>query len=72
MCAEKAQEWGSTVWAASLDLEKAFDKVLPDAIYASLIDTDLDSGYIDAVLDIYADLSLYVELNGNTQSRDVA
>ena len=27
MIAEKAEEWGEEVWAASLDLEKAFDKV---------------------------------------------
>ena len=27
MVAEKADEWGEEVWAASLDLEKAFDKV---------------------------------------------
>eukprot|EP00973_Karenia_brevis_P052313 7269822-Karenia_brevis.AAC.1 len=25
MIAEKADEWGEQVWAASLDLEKAFD-----------------------------------------------
>ena len=31
MVAEKAQEWGSTVWAASLDVEKAFDSVEHDA-----------------------------------------
>ena len=27
LIAEKAQEWGVPVWVASLDLEKAFDKV---------------------------------------------
>ena len=27
LVAEKAEEWGEEIWAASLDLEKAFDKV---------------------------------------------
>ena len=52
MCAEKAQEWGCTVWAASLDLEKAFDKVFPEAVQDSLVSTELHHGYIDAITDI--------------------
>ena len=72
MCAEKAQEWGCTVWAASLDLEKAFHKVFSEAVEDSLVSAELDKGYIDAITDIYADLSLNVNLNGSTNSRDVA
>ena len=42
MVAEKSREWGQTVWAASLDLEKAFDKVFFDAVLDSLTDIGID------------------------------
>ncbi len=32
MMAEKSDEWGEEVWAASLDLEKAFDKVYHSSV----------------------------------------
>jgi hypothetical protein len=72
MCAEKTQEWASTMWAASLDLEKAFDKVFQTAVEESLVAADVDEGDINAIVEVYADLSLYMELNGCTNSRDVA
>ena len=71
MMAEKSKEWGQTVWAASLDLEKAFDKVFFEAVTDSLTSSGVAQGYIEAVADMYANLSLYVELDGATTSRDV-
>ena len=74
MCAEKASEWGLpglTLWVASLDLEKAFDKVGAEALEESLISAELDPGYVDAITDLYVDLSLYVEIEKATCSRDV-
>ena len=71
LVAEKAQEWGLTVWAGSLELEKTFDKVYIQDVEDSLTTADVDLGYIEAIADIYADQSLYVELNGSTCSRDV-
>ena len=36
MVSEKSHEWGLEVWAASLDLEKAFDKVSHESVFYSL------------------------------------
>lgn len=72
MCAEKAEEWGCTVSAASLDLEKAFDKVFSEAVEDSFESIDMDAGYIDAIADVYADLVLTVNLNNSINSREVA
>ena len=33
---EKSIEWGETVWMASLDLEKAFDKIVHEAVFEGL------------------------------------
>jgi len=71
MVAEKSKEWGQTVWAASLDLEKAFDKVFLDAVIESLTSSGVNQGYVEAVAGMYANLSLYVELDSATPSRDV-
>eukprot|EP00973_Karenia_brevis_P022946 3159671-Karenia_brevis.AAC.1 len=71
LCAEKAREWGFSVWAASLDLEKAFDMVELEAIHDSLLSTELELGYLDVIADIYADLTLYVKLDGPIRSREV-
>ena len=71
MVAEKCKEWGQTVWAASLDLEKAFDKVSFEAVTDSLTSSGVAQGYVEAIADVYASLSLYVELDNATLSRDV-
>ena len=42
MVAEKAEEWGEEVWAASLDLEKAFDKVFHTSVLNSLNDAYIE------------------------------
>ena len=33
MVSEKSIEWGESVWVASIDLEKAFDKIIHDAVF---------------------------------------
>jgi hypothetical protein len=71
LCAEKAMEWGLTIWAASLDLEKASDKVFAESVETSLVSAEVDSRYVEVIADLYADLSLYVELDKSTSSRDV-
>lgn len=69
MVAEKSKEWGQTLWVASLDLEKAFDKVFFTAVLDALRQIGIDPGYIEAVEDLYSNLS--VELDGASRSRDV-
>ena len=38
MVAEKSEEWGQKVWAASLDLEKAFDEVVHSSVLSALME----------------------------------
>ena len=45
--AEKAAGWGQTEWAASLDLEKAFDKVLHSFVFGSLAGTGVETDVIN-------------------------
>ena len=54
-----------------LDWEKAFDKVFFEAILDSLRSCGVEEGYIEAIADLYANLSLYVEVDGMKRSRDV-
>ena len=56
MVSEKSVEWGETVWAASLDLEKAFDKVIHSAVSAGVSDCDLR-----AVQNLYARQCAFVQ-----------
>ena len=70
LIAEKASEWGITLWAASLDMEKAFDKVEFDAVVQSLSDPDIEvePAYIKAIASLYTDMTACVRINGSTES----
>ena len=46
MVSEKSMEWGTTVWAASIDLEKAFDKIIHAAVLAGL----QEAGVVEHIL----------------------
>ena len=72
MCAEKTHECGCLVWTASLDLERVFYKVELEAVQESPLAKYLDGVYTATIIKMYADWALYVKLNGNTKSRDVA
>ena len=50
MVAEKSDEWGEEVWAASLDLEKAFDKVYHSSVIMSLTDAEVSPQLVKYLL----------------------
>ena len=68
LLAEKAAEWGETVWAASLDLEKAFDKVLHDVVFGSLSGTGVETDVIHCLQSLYSDLTAFVQLELGNRS----
>ena len=69
MVAEKADEWGKEIWAASLDLEKAFDKVYHSSIISALAEAGADTDVIRFLWDLYRQQSAYVCLPGKYKSR---
>jgi hypothetical protein len=68
MIAEKSEEWGEEVWVASLDMEKAFDKVLHDSVFACLAEASVDSDILHALWQIYTKQLAYVKLDGDVKS----
>jgi hypothetical protein len=52
-----------------LDLEKAFDKVLHEFVFGSLLGTGVESEVVETLQRIYSDLSAYVQLEPGTRSR---
>ena len=68
MIAEKSEEWGEEVWAASLDLEKAFDKVFHDSVFLALAEGTIDGQTTNALWKIYSKQTAYVRLGGDKRS----
>ena len=69
MLGEKAAEWGETVWMASLDLEKAFDKLLHTAVFEGLECTQIDPCTIAAVRSLYTHNRACIQVRGGSRSR---
>lgn len=66
---EKANEWGETVWMASLDLEKAFDKLVHTAVFTGLRRAGIDNTTVEAIRELYTNQTAYVQLDEHTKSR---
>ena len=66
--AEKSADWGLNVWIASLDLEKAFDKLYHANVDLALRDAGVDPFIIRWLMELYSDQSSFVQL-GSTRSR---
>ena len=66
---EKASEWGETVWMASLDLEKAFDKLVHTAVFHGLAAAGIDDITMEAIKDLYRQQHAFVDLDEHTKSR---
>lgn len=69
MIAEKADEWGEEIWSASLDLEKAFDKIFHASVLAALFEAGVDSSTVHFLKNLYAQQSAYVCLHSSSKSR---
>ena len=72
MVAEESNEWGLEVWAASLDLEKAFDKVSHEAVFYSLKDANDDPDIIKVLWELNRRQTAYVKVDVGTSSREFA
>ena len=68
LVAEKSQEWGLDLWVASLDLEKAFDKVRHSNVESALVNANVDPFIIGWLMDLYSNQSSFVQV-ANTRSR---
>ena len=69
MVAEKADEWGINVWAVSLDIEKAFDTVLFDAVFNALASAEIDADIIRVLWSLYSQHIGFVHLGSNLRSK---
>ena len=64
MVAEKADEWGEEVWAASLDLEKAFDKVSHVSVLECLAEANVETDILKYLWRLYRQQVAYVSVDG--------
>ena len=69
LTAEKADEWGEEIWAASLDLEKAFDKVYHSSVLDALLEAEVAPDIVKFLCRIYEKQAAYVSLHSNCKSR---
>ena len=68
MVREESHEWGLEVWTASLDLEKAFDKISHESVFYSLIDADVDPDIIRVLFELHREQEADVQTD-STKSR---
>jgi hypothetical protein len=69
LVAEKCDEWGLELWVASLDLEKAFDRVYHSSVIECLMEAEVDQSIILVLRQWYQQLSAYVYVDSQTLSR---
>ena len=68
---EKSAEWGEQLWVATLDVEKAFDRVHHANLFESLVDGKVDASIIGALRRLYANMRASVVLGDGQESRGV-
>ena len=66
MVAKKAGEWGEEVWAASLDIEKAFERVNYTSVMTRLACAGVDGDVAWVLWRKYRQQTAYVSLNGSS------
>lgn len=54
---------------ASIDLEKAFDKIIHEAVFEGLAGSGIDPCSIAAVKVMYADQTAYIDLGTGSKSK---
>ena len=59
---EKSIEWGETLWAAALDVEKAFDRAHHLQILKALIEENVDADIVMGLRRMYTRLQGYVQM----------
>ena len=66
---EKSAEWGEELWIATLDAEKAFDRVHHSCLFQALIESGVDTSIIASLHRLYADMKATVVLWPGEESR---
>jgi len=66
---EKSAEWGETLWIATLDVEKAFDRVHHSSLFEALMDFEVDASVVAALYNLYSGLQASVEIWLGVESR---
>ena len=69
MLAEKAEECGEILWVASLDMEKAFDKVLKSSVMQCLQGAEVDCHILHVIWRIYEKQRAFVFVDQGTVSQ---
>eukprot|EP00959_Pyramimonas_sp_CCMP1952_P128282 2682466-Pyramimonas_sp.AAC.1 len=69
MVVEKSGEWGEELWVATLDVEKAFDKVHHAQLFDALMLANVDSAVVAALRKLHQNMSAYVQVDPGTDSR---
>ena len=71
LLAETAEEWGDTVWSASLDMEKAFDSISHGSVFQGLAWAGLGEGYCNFLKDLYARMTTCIAFTSDWKSTAV-
>ena len=66
---EKSAEWGEELWVATLDVEKAFDRVHHSSLFEALLTNKVDVSIVAALHRLYTGLHASVELWPGESSR---
>lgn len=66
---EKSNEWGEELWLATLDVEKAFDRVHHSSIFGALLEGEVNMSIVAALRRMYSELKANVCLWPGAESR---
>ena len=66
---EKSLEWGEELWVATLDVEKAFDRVHHSALFSALLDSGISISTVCVLRRLYHGVRGYVSLWDGAESR---
>ena len=69
MIVEKSLEWGEELWIATLDVEKAFDRVHHSALFEALLQQRIDASTVSALRRLYFGVKGYVSIWAGADSR---
>jgi hypothetical protein len=68
---EKSNEWGENLWMATLDVEKAFDKMHHSSLFDALLQNGADVFAVAALRKLYTGMKAYVQLWPGCESRRI-
>eukprot|EP00959_Pyramimonas_sp_CCMP1952_P386933 8109056-Pyramimonas_sp.AAC.1 len=69
MVVEKAAEWGEELWLATLDVEKAFDRVHHAQLFDAIMGYHIEAGVVCVLRMLYRNMSAYVQAAPGVESR---